>query len=520
MKLKKSKLAVCVLSALLLVGCATSTSSNQPTTSSQETTSSATTSKPQSSITKNLTGIEISKMPKKVKYEEGDIFDKSGLEVKAKYSDNKDEIIKDYTIDKEKTPLKLEDKEVVISYKGFTASIKITVTEKHYDLTIDSLGDHIFEAEDLVPDDKWIMRDDMISQGHTNYVVDSADSSNGKSIERYDINSILTLDFYANEDITLNLSAVISDSNKINLNESVIFKIDDTTLVSDNPTFGMRYNNDWWNWQTALFNSVDLTKGSHSLTIKMYTARPNLDCFNFHVKKYGETVEEHKLTSISIDTMPTKTTYNVGEVFDPTGMKIKLNYSDSTYEISEDFTCDTTTPLTEETKNVEIKHGEFSTTVSITVINKGETISESKVIKLEAEDFDKTNLQNNGNGFVENTDFASGGKCLGNGTHGTIEWTYTLTKDMKLDILSVVCKYEEFFVKDYFKVFIDDVEVSLQDPELKLGRTDGNDWFNFKEANYVQQTLQAGTHKIKVQIGTEDAAGCNTDYIQFTFTEI
>ena len=209
MKLKTSKLALCVLSALLLVGCNTTTSSNQPTTSSQETTSSATTSKPQSSITKNLTGIEISKMPKKVKYEEGDIFDKSGLEVKAKYSDNKDEIIKDYTIDKEKTPLKLEDKEVIVSYKGFTASIKITVIEKHYDLTIDSLGDHIFEAEDLVPDEKWIMRDDMISQGHTNYVVDSADSSNGKSIERYDINTVITLDFYTNEDITLKLSAVV-----------------------------------------------------------------------------------------------------------------------------------------------------------------------------------------------------------------------------------------------------------------------------------------------------------------------
>ncbi len=520
MKLKTSKLALCVLSALLLVGCNTTTSSNQPTTSSQGTTSSAPTSTPQSSITKNLTGIEISKMPKKVKYEEGDIFDKSGLEVKAKYSDNKDEIIKDYTIDKEKTPLKLKDKEVIVSYKGFTVSIKITVTEKHYDLTIDSLGDHIFEAEDLVPDEKWIMRDDMISQGHTNYVVDSADSSNGKSIERYDINTVITLDFYTNEDITLKLSAVVSNYDEINLNDSVVFKVDDTTLVSDNPTLGHRNSSDWWNWKTALFNEIDLTKGSHSLTIKMYTARPNLDCFNFHVKKYGETIEEHKLTSISIVTMPTKTTYNVGEVFDPTGMKIKLNYSDSTYEISEDFTCDTTTPLTTETTSVEVKHGEFSTTVSITVINKGETISESKVIKLEAEDFDKTNLQNNGNGFVENTDFASGGKCLGNGTHGTIEWTYTLTKDMKLDILSVVCKYEDYFVKDYFKIFIDDAEISLQNPELKLGRTDGNDWFNFKEASYVQQTLQAGTHKIKVQIGTEDAAGCNTDYIQFTFTEI
>ncbi len=514
MKLKTSKLALCVLSALLLVGCNTTTSSNQPTTSSQETTSSATTSKPQSSITKNLTGIEISKMPKKVKYEEGDIFDKSGLEVKAKYSDNKDEIIKDYTIDKEKTPLKLEDKEVIVSYKGFTASIKITVIEKHYDLTIDSLGDHIFEAEDLVPDEKWIMRDDMISQGHTNYVVDSADSSNGKSIERYDINTVITLDFYTNENITLKLSAVVSNYDEINLNDSVIFKVDDTTLVSDNPTLGRRNDNDWWNWQTALFNEIDLTKGSHSLTIKMYTARPNLDCFNFHVKKYGETVEEHKLTSISIDTMPTKTTYNVGEVFDPKGMKIKLNYSDSTYEISEDFTCDTTTPLTEETKNVEIKHGEFTTTVAITVINKGETISESKVIKLEAEDFDKTNLQNNGNGFIENTDYASGGKCLGNGTHGTIEWTYTLTKEMKLDVLSVISKYEEMYAKDLFKVFIDNEEISLQDPELKLGKVDGNDYFNFKEAKYVQQTLQAGTHKIKIQLA------CNMDYIQFTFTEI
>lgn len=514
MKQKNSKLVLCVLSALLLVGCATSTSSNQPTTSSQETTSSATTSKPQYSITKTLTGIEISKMPKKVNYEEGDIFDKSGLEVKAKYSDNKDEIIKDYSIDKENTPLKLEDKEVIISYKGFTASIKITVIEKHYDLTIDSLGNHIFEAEDLVPDEKWIMRDDMANAGYTSYVVDSADSSNGKSIERYDINSILTLDFYANENITLKLSAVVSNYDEINLNDSVIFKVDDTTLVSDNPTLGRRNDNDWWNWQTALFNEIDLTKGSHSLTIKMYTARPNLDCFNFHVKKYGETVEERKLTSISIDTMPTKTTYNVGEVFDPTGMKIKLNYSDSSYEISEEFTCDTTTPLTEETKNVEVKHGEFTTTVSITVINKGETISESKVIKLEAEDFDKTNLQNNGNGFIENTDYASGGKCLGNGSRGTVEWTYTLTKEMKLDVLSVISKYEEMYAKDLFKVFIDNEEISLQDPELKLGKVDGNDYFNFKEAKYVQQTLQAGTHKIKIQLA------CNMDYIQFTFTEI
>ena len=32
------------------------------------------------------------------------------------------------------------------------------------------------------------------------------------------------------------------------------------------------------------------------------------------IKKYGETVEERKLTSISIDTMPTKTTYNVGDI--------------------------------------------------------------------------------------------------------------------------------------------------------------------------------------------------------------
>ena len=85
---------------------------------------------------------------------------------------------------------------------------------------------------------------------------------------------------------------------------------------------------------------------------------------------------------------------------------------------------------------------------------------------------------------------------------------------MKLDVLSVICKYEEMYAKDLFKVFIDNEEISLQDPELKLGKVDGNDWFNFKEAKYVQQTLQAGTHKIKIQLA------CNMDYIQFTFTEI
>lgn len=463
-------------------------------------------------VEKTITSLEVVEMPTKLEYEENEMFDKTGLVVKANYSNYSSEIITDYTIDKEGTPLTISDEKVVISYQGVSTEIEITVG-KAYQLKLNSLGDHVFEAEDLKVDENWKMRQDMANAGHTTYVVNSAGSSGGKSIERYDVGTKFTLEFYATKDMTLRLTSTISNYDNFNLNDKIKFKIDgETTLNSDNPTFGHRYGNDWYNWQTAFFDPIELTEGEHVFTVEL-GVHANFDCFNFHIMKFGDQVEPHTLTSASVATMPTKTKYIVGECFDPAGLKLRLNYTDSLYEISEEFECDTTTPLTEGTTSVQVKVGEFTVNVPVEVKKIDAFISESAVLKIEGEDFDKSKLSHNGNGFVETPANASGGKCLGNGSNGSVEWTYELTKNMTLDIEASICKYEAVQVKTNFKVFVDGVEITLVNPEMTLGGVEGNLWFNFKQPKWVSQNLTAGTHSIRIELV------CNVDYVQFSFTE-
>ena len=82
------------------------------------------------------------------------------------------------------------------------------------------------------------------------------------------------------------------------------------------------------------------------------------------------------LSSISVDTAPTKTTYTVGDYFDPTGLKLKLTYSDATTDTvaystsnanSFTFSPTTSTSLTTSHTSVTISYGGKSTTQAITV---------------------------------------------------------------------------------------------------------------------------------------------------------
>ena len=89
------------------------------------------------------------------------------------------------------------------------------------------------------------------------------------------------------------------------------------------------------------------------------------------------------LSSISVSTAPTKTTYTAGQTFDPTGLVIKRTYSDSTYDTyayaghTSEFTFSpsTSTALTTSNTSVTITYGGKSTTQSITVNAATKTLS-------------------------------------------------------------------------------------------------------------------------------------------------
>ena len=77
-------------------------------------------------VEKTLERIEITKNPNKTEYEEGEKFDKTGMVVTAVYSDNSRETVTDYTYASTGS-LTANDKRVIITYKGKTTTISISV---------------------------------------------------------------------------------------------------------------------------------------------------------------------------------------------------------------------------------------------------------------------------------------------------------------------------------------------------------------------------------------------------------
>ena len=77
-------------------------------------------------VEKTLERIEVTTNPNKTAYEEGEKFDKTGMVVTAVYSDNSRETVTDYTYAPTGS-LTANDKRVIITYKGKTTTISISV---------------------------------------------------------------------------------------------------------------------------------------------------------------------------------------------------------------------------------------------------------------------------------------------------------------------------------------------------------------------------------------------------------
>ena len=83
-------------------------------------------------VTKNkVEKIEIIKLPNKTQYSVGEIFDATGMVVKAKYLDGTEKEITDYKITKTES-LKIGDTTITIEYEGITSNVDITVKEIVY----------------------------------------------------------------------------------------------------------------------------------------------------------------------------------------------------------------------------------------------------------------------------------------------------------------------------------------------------------------------------------------------------
>ena len=146
------------------------------------------------------------------------------------------------------------------------------------------------------------------------------------------------------------------------------------------------------------------------------------------------TVEEVEvpvvLEGIAVTTQPTKTLYNIGDKFDPTGMVVTATYSDGTTETVRDYTYPTTA-LNKNTNTITIGYDGKTTTVAVTM-NVVEQISvttqPTKIAYQEGETFDPA-------GMVVTATYTDGT------TKEIKTYEYTPTKALTLKDTRVVITY-------------------------------------------------------------------------------
>ena len=174
--------------------------------------------------------------------------------VRAKYSDYTYEEITDYTIDKT-GPLTIADTEVTISYNGKSTKVAIEV-----DLKISSVGEHIVEAESMD-------LSNLVSDGSA--FIENNDKSSGNASIGHIISGYINIDFKVSFASTLQFKGMFAKYEPVQLKDCVEIKVDGNVLDYENITLGRASDgsNNFFNFKECVTNKVNLTEGTHTLTI-------------------------------------------------------------------------------------------------------------------------------------------------------------------------------------------------------------------------------------------------------------
>lgn len=461
-----------------------------------------------------LKSISFKSEPKKNTYYEGDNFDMTDVVIEANYEDGSKEVIKNYSTSKT-TKLTLEDNNITFSFGGKTLVYPITVKEKLTSVVVDNLKTVRIEAEHLDTSNA-TLRQDFIDAGR-GFIENGKGASNGQNICGYNPGSKFSISIDCKENAEVIISSIMSDTDiGYDFNKSVKISVDDKVLNVEDPHFKIDRPDDFWHWIDFKLGKVSLTKGKHTFTIESISRRPNLDCFDFKVIKYADKVATKELKSLVVKKAPTKTSYNEGEKFDKTGLEIEALYDDYTKEIVTDFTIKETGALTGENKFVTVQYKDKIVNVPITVKSKYNfSVNESKTVRFEAEDVDKTHLESDGGPFVENSgDKSSNGKNLGHIAGGYATIKFNLNEEFKTTIKVLIASHAPEKVSQKIESFyIDNNKLSYED--LTLGAAKDNQYWNYKTVTLNANKLAKGEHTFKINF----IVGPNLDYFEFSFAK-
>ncbi len=320
-----------------------------------------------------LEKIEVTRQPGQTGYWIGETFNPKGMEVTAFYSDEKEKVLDAaaYTITPSTdTPLTLEDKEVVISYEegGITktASLEIMVTKEPEvslrSIEITKQPDKTAYREGERFDPSGIVVTAVYSDGSRKAVEENACS--------FEPDRALTLD---DKEVTVTyqefgrpqsaaLPITVTERPKVALKSIKITKQPDKTEYWEGETFdfgGMRITAVYADGTEMSIGgdvcSIEpdrpLTASDREVTVTYQDGDVSLS------EKISITVKKLVLKKIEVTEMPSKITYNEGDVFDKTGMVVTATYANGNTKIITDYTC-SEGPLDPADQVIEISYTE------------------------------------------------------------------------------------------------------------------------------------------------------------------
>lgn len=325
----------------------------------------------------HLDSISIATSPSKTTYTAGETFDPTGLVINRIYSNESSDTYaysghtSEFSFTPSlTTPLATSDSSVTITYDGKDCSLPITVNAAPESQTLTLTLNSFTNASSSYGVYDWTQKtsDNISLSGKAELYKDGSNSymqfnkNKGSGIAAiYNSTaipgSITKIEATSNKATIKSWTAYVTSSACSISNSTLTFGNNKTAIGTVSPAVGT----------STLFGTS--TKGYSYFCIQENDASAS------YIDEFKITYTPKSLSSIAVKTAPTKTVYESGEYFNPTGLVITATYSDnSTTDISYanasssfTFSPSTSTALTTSNTSVTITYGGKSCSQPITV---------------------------------------------------------------------------------------------------------------------------------------------------------
>ena len=252
---------------------------------------------------KNINSIEILRKPYKIKYKEGEYFDKSGMIIKVLYNDNTESYINNFEINPF-LPLTIYDYIIIISYKGKNTFLNIIITNEEGIGIFPNFSNEKYTLETKEGITRFELEDSDISnwiisnENDINKIIKRNDSSRGSFLSGIDKNipyeSKITfnLDLKYISEIEISVSYSQNEkykNNNINISSIYTFIINDNKILEIDGDDILKSRDDIPKWKIIKYKIFYLKEGMHIITIKcssyLEIGSPNIDYIDFKTKK-------------------------------------------------------------------------------------------------------------------------------------------------------------------------------------------------------------------------------------------